>query len=496
MTKESAFELWRQSLPEKGQNLLDDHFAQWNGRIALPRRERQLLCADCENALLWYQENGVPLEEALKRLAPENLGGFYIRPAVLWYSLDDAAKVYPLSMKHGQMAVFRLSMYLKTPVAAPLLQMALNFTIQRFPGFATTVKKGFFWHYLDATKRRYSVEAENEPPVRPLRIADSGSQSFRLLYYRNRISLEMFHILTDAAGGLVFLKTLTAEYLRLCGVDYAPSEGVLDVHQAPGVRETENAFLLADREGKSSGLTDRAALQLGGRLAYARPCQIVQFQMDADQLHQAARARGATVTAYILSLMLLACRRATDETNGDLSIQVPVDMRKYFSSPTLRNFSMYCGIRLPAAQVEPGPQLIAEVSRQLKEKAALEPMMEMIHSSTRLVSSVRYIPLFIKAPVTRFFYGFLGDRIFSNTLSNLGIVHMPPELAGELEGMDFVLGTSFSNRAGCGMVTLNGVTMLSVSKHTEDPSFEDAMYRLLCADGIIPQVKGSMLYEA
>ena len=73
---------------------------------------------------------------------------------------------------------------------------------------------------------------------------------------------------------------------------------------------------------------------------------------------------------------------------------------------------------------------------------------------------------------------------------------MPKELEAQLKYMDFVLGTSVTNRAGCSMVTLNGVTMFSISKHTEDPSFEEALYRRLTADGVAVQVKGSMLYEA
>ena len=93
-------------------------------------------------------------------------------------------------MKHGQMSVFRLAAVLKEPVKPELLQIALHFTIQRFPGFATTVRKGFFWHYLDQTKRRYCIQPETDIPVRPLKIAASGSQSFRVLYYENRISAE------------------------------------------------------------------------------------------------------------------------------------------------------------------------------------------------------------------------------------------------------------------------------------------------------------------
>ena len=84
-----------------------------------------------------------------KRLNPENLGNFYKRNSQLWFPLDNAAIVYPLGMKFGQMPMFRLSAYLKEKIKPDLLQMALNFTIKRFPSFATTIKTGFFWHYLE-----------------------------------------------------------------------------------------------------------------------------------------------------------------------------------------------------------------------------------------------------------------------------------------------------------------------------------------------------------
>jgi hypothetical protein len=58
-------------------------------------------------------------------------------------SLDDAAKIYPLSMKRNQMAVFRLSVYLRDNVVPDLLQIALTFTITRFPCFATPSRKDF-----------------------------------------------------------------------------------------------------------------------------------------------------------------------------------------------------------------------------------------------------------------------------------------------------------------------------------------------------------------
>lgn len=495
LRERELFELWINGFEKEHQTLLREYFDGLNAHLSLARDEMIQFRRDFAAAIDLLLRLGCPLEEALNRLSPERLGGFYAWPATLWFRLDDAAKIYPLSMKHGQMSVFRLAAVMKEPVKPELLQIALHFTIQRFPGFATTVRKGFFWHYLDQTKRRYCIQPETDIPVRPLKIAASGSQSFRVLYYENRISVEFFHILTDATGGMCFLKTLLAEYLRLLGVGCPCGDGILDVTKPPLAGENENAFPAADRRGKGSGLTDRASLQLSGKLAPVRPCRILHFEMDAEKLREAAKSRNATVTAYLLGLLFLAGRRATEAMGGSFNIQVPVNMRKFYPSPTLRNFSMYCGIRLNLEQVTTLDDILPEIQRQLTEKTSREAMTEMIHSSTRLVNSVRFVPPFIKAPIARLIYGFLGDKIFSNTLSNLGVVHLPPEMESRVDHLEFLLGTLVSNRAGCALVTCGGKAVLTIAKQTADPSLEEALCRLLDEDSVQYAVKGSVLYE-
>jgi len=462
-------------------------------RLILPKAEKNALIEDFKNALKFYIASGLSIDDALERLDAKNLGGFYSRPSNTWYSLDNAAKIYPLSMKHDYMAVFRLSAYLKEDVVPEILQMALTFTIKRFPSFATTVKKGFFWHYLDATKRRYIVEPETGIPCQPIRIGQSGSQSFRVLYYRNRISTEFFHILTDGTGGMCFLKTLIAEYFRLLGTAFVCGSGILPVNGMTSSGEIANEFLNIRPEGAASGFVDKAAVQYGGKLSHVRPCRVIHFKMNAAALKAVAGRKGATVTAYILSLMFVAGRRATDVIDGDFNIQVPVNMRKFYSSETLRNFSMYCGIRIPLTEISEPDTLIPEIMRQLTVKASRQAMNEMVNATNRMTKAIRFIPLFLKAPAARLIYGFLGDRIFSNTLSNLGVVSLPPELAGRIDSMDFVLGASITNRASCAMVTFGDTATLSVTKNTADPSFEEALYELLCRDGLTPVVEGSEL---
>ena len=489
------FDIYRQGLTEDERQRLADFFVALDLHCRLPGRQARGMREDFKRAICHYAETGVPLDEALARLDSERLGGFYARPPVLWFPLDDAAKIYPISMKRNRMAVFRLSAYLDRDVVPELLQMALTFTIKRFPSFATTLKQGFFWHYLDSAKRRFRIERETDMPCRPLKVSRSGSQSFRVLYEKNRISAEFFHVLTDGVGGMTFLKALTAEYLRLEGVCARRDETLWNVEDTPCAEEFANEFARVPHSARASGFAQKAAVQMSGRLARRRPCRILHFKMDASRLKAVAGTYGATVGAYMLALMFVAGRAATDEQEGEAAIQVPVDMRKFHPSRTVRNFALYCGIRLPLQAAAGVETVVEEIARQLEQKASREAMEEMLTSANRLVRRLRYVPLAIKQPVARRIYDLLGDHAFSNTFSNLGVVRMPEGYAAHIRDMDFVLGGAATNRAACAMVTFGNTATFSVTKMTADPSFEEALYRLLCADGIAVRVEGSECCE-
>ncbi|MBQ6890736.1 MAG: hypothetical protein IJN53_06970 [Oscillospiraceae bacterium] len=494
ITKNNAFGKYLESLSEDQLAKTDALFQDLQEHCTLPKHWAKKLVKDFENALVYYHQSGVAPDEAHRRLQPRKLGGFYARGAAAWFALDDAAKVYPLSMGRSSMAVFRLSAYLKEDVVPALLQMALNFTIKRFPGFATTLKKGFFWHYLDTAKRRFRVDEEHDLPCQPLKVSASGSQSFRVLYWKNRVSVEFFHVLTDGTGGMEFLKVLLGEYIRLLGAEFVPEDMLLDVYDSAAPQETENAFRNVASEKHGAGFVDKTVVQMTGPLAKTHPCRILHIKMDAKKLSQVAKSYGATVTEYLLALMFLAGKAATDELEGQCSIQVPVNMRKFYPSETLRNFSMYCGVRLDIGDITTVEKMLPSIHAQLTEKAGKQPMTQMITSTKKLVSSVRYVPLMVKQPVAKAVYGFLGDKIFSNTLSNLGIVRLPEVFYEYVQSMDFVLGTAMTNRAECTLVTFGDCATFSISKLTRDPSFEEKLESLLQLDGIPFTIEGSGYY--
>ena len=74
-----------------------------------------------------------------------------------------------------------------------------------------------------------------------------------MLVYHNRIAVEFFHALTDGTGGLIFLKTLLAEYLsEKYGLSVPAGAGVLGRLEEPDEEEFEDSFLRYAGDVKAS----------------------------------------------------------------------------------------------------------------------------------------------------------------------------------------------------------------------------------------------------
>lgn len=487
--------LYYDTLNINEKQLFDNYFIDFKKRCKINKSQRKKIQLDLENAILFHINNNISLSQSLDLLDINKLGGFFSRPSETWFSLDDSSKIYPISMGHGNMSIFRLSVYLKENVVPELLQIALMFTIKRFPSFATTLKKGFFWHYLDSNRQRYQVEEEKYIPCQPIKVSQSGSKSFKVLYYNNRISVEFFHVLTDGTGGLIFLKALISEYLRLKGIVIDNEDLIWDINEAPNVEEIRNEFEYVNSDTTSAGFIDKKAVEMNGYLSKIKPCQIFHYKMNINELKNAAKKHNCKITTYALAIMFIACKKATDKMQGDISINVPVNMRQYYPSKTVRNFSLYFGVRIPITDITDIDAIVPIIDKQLQDKATKDNMTKMVISTKKLINSLNFIPLVVKQPVAKVISGFLGEKIFTTTLSNLGVVNMPKKYCEYIESMDFVLSTTVTNRASCSMITYNDVVTFTISKMTVDPTFERQIYELLKNDNINIEVEGSDLYE-
>ena len=475
---------------------IDAFFEALSERIDLPILSKVLLIQHFIDGFDYYLERGYEVSEICRLLNPDHLGTFYNGRKRKPYSLDNAAIVYPLGMKYGQMPMFRLSAELKENVEPVLLQLALDFTIKRFPTFSAVIKNGFFWHYLETSNALSLVEEEKDIPCKPISIILRSYRSMRVLYYRKRISVEFFHVLTDGSGGMVFLKTLLAEYLRLKQIEVKKEKGVLDVDEEAGEEELVNEFANAKGEASLSSFVDRKSLQIDGKLSRLHLRKIVHFEMDPAALRETAHAHGGTVTAYTAAIIFMAARQCICKKEGIFNIQIPVNMRKFNGSKTLRNYSMYFNASMEISKISDLEALVKDIDVQIKEKGSEKMMNQMMMTTGRLISSLSFIPLFLKVPIMQAVYGYLGNSIIGCNLSNLGVVDFPEGMKEEIEKIYFVMPPGSPNRFTTTLVSAGDTCVFSLMRSGDDPSIEEELYRLLNEEGLIRQVEGSVDYES
>ena len=328
-----------------------------------------------------------------------------------------------------------------------------------------------------------------------INVSNIGKQSFKSLYYKNRISIECFHTLTDGTGATIFLSTLVATYLKLLKEIQGTNNYVLDINERPKEEEAKDEFKGKVSKIKSQSLIEKKALQIDGKKSSVRPCQILHFDIDLNDIKKLSKEKNATITELMLSILFLTISYSTSK-KGLIKIQVPVNMRKYYPSKTLRNFSLYVSINIPREDVKDLDSTLLEVQRQLREKNTKDNLDELLKYTDNLIKYLKFIPLFIKRPVAKLIYGYAGDKSQTTVLSNLGNIKLPKEIQKEVEKMDFVLGTAITNRASFSIITCNNILTLSISKLTTNTSVENSIYNILTQNNIKLKVYGSEDYES
>ena len=152
------------------------------------------------------------IQTSQKRIRAEYRKGTVNMARAKWYELDNNAKIVPSTTKGSDTRVFRITCELKEEVNGALLQHALDRTVPDFPHFASVLRKGLFWYYLDSSNIHAVVQQENKPACAPIYWDGRRRLLYRVNYYRRRINLEMFHVLTDGTGAFDFLRAIVCNY--------------------------------------------------------------------------------------------------------------------------------------------------------------------------------------------------------------------------------------------------------------------------------------------
>lgn len=410
-----------------------------------------------------------------------------------WMGLDNAAKIYPAARTESWTNVFRLSATLTESVNRDILQSALDVTVRRFPSIAVRLRRGTFWYYLEEIAHAPKIIDEKAYPLARMPFDDIRSCAFRVIVYKKRIAVEFFHALTDGNGGLVFLKSLVAEYIsQRYGVKIPAEQGVLDRLEAPSKEELEDCF--PKYSGKFSA-TRRASDSyriMGEREEYGF-CHLTTLIMKSDELIGLAHKYGVTVTAVLTAALIKAglelqredCRR--EKKRKPVKVLIPCDLRRIYGTKTLRNFALYA---TPGIDARLGEYSFGEICNIVYRQMCLEitpkNMAARIRTNVKDEENMllKLTPLFLKNIVMKAVFLMCGEKKSMLTLSNLGAIKLPDAMRGYIDRMDFVLSVQSSAPYNAGVLSYGDSTYLSIIRNIKEPRLEMALYRELRREGI------------
>ncbi len=421
----------------------------------------------------------------------------------VWYKLDLSAIVYPTLQRRDFSSVYRLSVVLKEKIDPVLLQTALDRTLPRFPTYKVAIRKGLFWRYLEPNNRPGPYVLEDiKNPCMPMPFKGSNRYLIRVYYYDRRISLEAHHSLGDGTGGMCLLQTLTAVYLGLLGHPVKPEGFVLDIASTPDPEELEDAYM---RYANAQFCPPRPAektYRVRGTKEPFYTLNIIDGVLSVQEVMAVAKRYHASITEYLNAVLLYALLQ---KQNADFHIRLrpvriamPVNLRRFFPSKTLRNFitMVYPSIdpRLGEYQFEEIVEHIHHYMRYYINDKFLRGDIT-TNAATQRNPLIRVVPLFIKDLVVRTFYTRVQDKNSSAGLTNMGALHVPPDMKPFIERFDIYMGQPFSSRTNCAIISYEDVLTINFASSIVEADVERYFFRKLVQDGIHVKIESNRSLE-
>jgi len=417
-----------------------------------------------------------------------------------WFKLDNAAKIYPASHSKHWSNMYRLSATLYEEVDLKVLEQAIKNTIPRFPSIAARLSEGFFWYYLRPVDTPPSIMSEYSYPLAYMSKKEMKTCAFRVIVYHKRIAVEIFHALSDGNGGLVFLKSLVAEYLELRhNIEIPNTHGILSRKERPKHYETEDSFLKNAAPVKETR-KDTDAWKIDGTPEEDGFVNITNFQISSEVIKKMAKEKHVTVNTFLAAVLMKAILRLELDTVHNpkkfmpVKVLIPINLRPIFNSRTLRNFALYT---IPELDPHLGEYTLDEIINIVHHKVGLyankKSMSKMIETnvSDERKMLLRLVPLFIKNIVMKMVFNSVGEKKSCLSFSNLGVISLPENMEQHIERVDFILGPQAQAPYNCSAYTYRNTLNITFTRDIKEAKLESYFFRELQALGVEATVQSN-----
>lgn len=417
-----------------------------------------------------------------------------------WFTLDNAAKVFPGQNTSTWSNVFRMTAVLYETVDPARLSIAANNVIKRFPCFDVEIHKGLFWYYFEKKKSGHlPVNKDRNNPCLRIKFHENNRYLIRVYYHNNRISVEIFHALSDAFGLSRFLCTLVAEYLRTGGHKIPPGDAVLDLNEESTEDEMIDATAHFARESKARIKNEGGSFyHVQGEKYPSHNVKVTTGFIDMNDLKKITKSYQVTITEYLaaaLTYVVYNHQKKFSKTDKLIGCQVPVNLRGFYNTNTLRNFSLCYQLNLdPKFGDYTFDEILKQFALYLRYINNEKTIATMISSNMRKEKASRYIPLVLKDLFMSIFFGISAEHNTSILISNLGLLKIPTEMEPFVKDFIMIAPHGIKNAVRTAAVGYKNTLALSFTNIFKDDSVEREFYRFLVKNKIHVKVESNIEY--
>ncbi|MPQ49004.1 hypothetical protein GCQ56_18560 [Marinifilum sp. N1E240] len=420
-----------------------------------------------------------------------------------WSPLDNAAKIFPAIRNKEHTTVIRLSAVLTEKIVISNLLIAIKKAEIRFHYFKVQLRKGFFWYYLEQVKDSVKVMPDDNLPCRAFCTNKENKLLLRILVFKNKLSVEFSHILTDGHGLFVFLKSILIYYFNERGLIHNNQIDQFSINDYDK-EEFEDAYHRYFKENIPTITRQTKAFHLPFQLSNKPRFDILYAILPIKEIQQKAQEKDVSITEYLVAVYLLVLQNIYFECKGKgkslrnhiARIQVPVNLRKMYPSKTMRNFSLFV---MPEIDFRLGKYSFEEILKIVYHKMQVETNEKLISKIiSRNVGSekkilLRGIPLWLKNLVLHLKYYSEGANQYSGVVTNLGKVELPSLISNKVNF--FAITPPPPNKKlklNCGVIGYGNKLVLSFGNISKSKEFEQKFLHFLSQQGINVKLKNKI----
>ncbi|MCF2643185.1 hypothetical protein I6E50_12285 [Roseburia hominis] len=417
---------------------------------------------------------------------------------IKWDKLDNTANLFPVIAGEDMTNVYRISVILKEEINPEKLQEALDIVLPKFDGFNLRLRQGVFWFYFEENgKKAPRVRKEDNYPCRFIVQNKNRSYMFRVTYYRCRINLEVFHVLTDGMGGINFLKELTYQYLRLVHPEL--KKKVKDELSSETSLNREDSFLKNYKKSHAKGYKSEKAHLIKGDHLPKGEFGVMHGHMSVAKLKEVSHKYDVSINEFLVAAVVYSVY--TEDMHAmpgkrPIRVAVPVNLRPYFDSITTKNFFVMVSAeyapKKEEASFEEVLKIIKESLRGQINKEHLEELFSYNVSNEKHLIA-RAVPLVLKNVAMKYVYT-ISALANTMTVTNIGNIKVKDEYLPYIENFHAFISVSKGQDIKGTICSYGDTLVFTFSSVLKDVSVQRGFFRLLQKEGIDIRLESNGVY--